>query len=276
MKYIFLFFFTIGIVLLWGERIFAQKDTFTFTIKNLPVSDSWTHIDGRDFRGPTSYASGIDTIWNFSRTFVDVFDSSFYSAGRLLFLKGLEGGTLNIKFDKLTEKFDSLAYHQDDRGGDEISFSLQNTDALEQFQNIIGALNKDSFQSFAFEEHSFLYIIFNSQPYLDHSDSYLSLGVFTDSTIISFSITKQKLLGVKNLPIEIPFRVFPDPASNAISFQFENEAQNKITIFDLLGRNILSQTFQPGETATLDISSLTPGIYYVRSGSRMEKLVVAR
>ena len=81
-----------------------------------------------------------------------------------------------------------------------------------------------------------------------------------------------------DVPSNFPkdYRIFPNPASTTVSLQLANQQEKDITIFDILGRNILSYKLEPGELTNLDISSLPPGIYYLRAGNQMQKFVIAR
>jgi hypothetical protein len=56
------------------------------------------------------------------------------------------------------------------------------------------------------------------------------------------------------------FKVYPNPAENVLKFEGENLSQTSVTVRDIMGKTVISRTI---ENATLDISDLNPGNYFV-------------
>ena len=81
----------------------------------------------------------------------------------------------------------------------------------------------------------------------------------------------------------VPMRVFPNPAENSLQFAFENGASKEAFSYQIsnsYGVVLLSGENQTGEPLTIDISTLTKGIYYVRittpKGVIVKRVVVER
>jgi len=70
------------------------------------------------------------------------------------------------------------------------------------------------------------------------------------------------------------FGLYPNPATNAVTIEFNNNSVKNISLLDLTGRVVLS-TSVSDEKTTLNIASLAKGIYYVRIQSN-NKVEVAK
>jgi len=78
------------------------------------------------------------------------------------------------------------------------------------------------------------------------------------------------------------FRVYPNPAQNEITLQFNSGFQTQelfIEIFDITGRQVLNRHYQnPSQTMGMDISMLGKGMYFIRAhtgtNSKVEKILV--
>jgi hypothetical protein len=69
----------------------------------------------------------------------------------------------------------------------------------------------------------------------------------------------------------------PNPASNFVSVATEDVTVKDIAFFDILGRTMLThQANNAAENIRFDVSSLPPGIYYLRAGNQMQKFVIQR
>ena len=69
-------------------------------------------------------------------------------------------------------------------------------------------------------------------------------------------------------------RLYPNPASSYVNVSGLPAGGGTVQIFDVAGRLVLSVESSGEETRTIDISSLAPGLHYVRSGSQTAKLMV--
>ena len=72
-------------------------------------------------------------------------------------------------------------------------------------------------------------------------------------------------------PVVTPLSLYPNPASRWVRIQADEPAL-PVQLFSLDGRKLLeSRSAQPG---WLDVSELAPGVYIVRCGYQIGKLVI--
>lgn len=81
--------------------------------------------------------------------------------------------------------------------------------------------------------------------------------------------TKTKNINIANLSLEKvgikEVRLYPNPASTFISLQWKgNPTQVKISIVDLNGKIIVNKTAQVSTEATMNVSKLPNGIYFIK------------
>lgn len=67
-------------------------------------------------------------------------------------------------------------------------------------------------------------------------------------------------------------QVYPNPASTHITVAANNDAEQMVQIYDLTGRRVLTAT----SNRTIDVSQLQSGVYVLRSGNAITKLVICR
>ncbi len=73
-------------------------------------------------------------------------------------------------------------------------------------------------------------------------------------------------------PVLSTLRVYPNPATTHITVEIDNPSDATVQIYDLAGRRVLSST----TAKTIDVSNLQSGVYVVRSGAAISKLVICR
>ncbi|CAM4041012.1 T9SS type A sorting domain-containing protein [Flavobacterium antarcticum] len=99
---------------------------------------------------------------------------------------------------------------------------------------------------------------------LKFKDSFLGFGSgFTTSPtaggIYKYTGTQ---LGINSFNAESKLAVWPNPAQNTV--QFSGVDVTSVVIFDVLGKQVLSQNFTSGKTA-VDVSNLKTGMYVVQA-----------
>jgi hypothetical protein len=75
----------------------------------------------------------------------------------------------------------------------------------------------------------------------------------------------------KNAGANSGLRIFPNPASEEL--QILGGQLGEVHLFDLMGRERMN-TATDGTGATLDVSQLEDGIYFLRSGSESAKVEI--
>lgn len=70
-------------------------------------------------------------------------------------------------------------------------------------------------------------------------------------------------------------QLYPNPATNEIRFSTTNANESTLEITDATGRVVLTKSLDPSSREhTVNISALTFGIYFVRVGEKVERVVV--
>lgn len=90
-----------------------------------------------------------------------------------------------------------------------------------------------------------------------------------------------KLMGLvtsnKSPRADAPFALAPNPAHDRVqlSWSEDKQAQQLLLLIDALGREVRQQQLPPHATqATLNLQDLSGGVYIVRIGSKMQRLLV--
>lgn len=86
-------------------------------------------------------------------------------------------------------------------------------------------------------------------------------------------VMNQKL-GIDNLEATA-INLYPNPARGLVSITLKAEAAGVVTLYDMTGRQVLTIPIQAGaSTVSINTSSMPDGVYMVRLGTSVEKLVV--
>jgi len=74
-------------------------------------------------------------------------------------------------------------------------------------------------------------------------------------------------------------KVYPNPATNELFIEFENEVYNQIAIADISGRTVISINDNQLESVKIDIAQLAGGVYTIQFANekniKVIKLAVA-
>lgn len=73
---------------------------------------------------------------------------------------------------------------------------------------------------------------------------------------------------------ENSFKVYPNPASGFINITSELNGEAEVNIFDMAGRCVKNVIINDISNATIDISDVDKGVYFINVNGKVEKLVV--
>ena len=82
---------------------------------------------------------------------------------------------------------------------------------------------------------------------------------------MSGTITVQNNLSVNDFKIGSNFNLYPNPANNILNVAFKNEIPNgTFEVYDMLGKQLLSQKLNYNKLASIDISNFNSGLYFIK------------
>ncbi len=100
-----------------------------------------------------------------------------------------------------------------------------------------------------------------------------------EGKILKNSTGNMENLAVDDFEPKALARIYPNPSSNQITISFPEKRNRSFSmaITDLLGKTIVSQSYQTQEDTTVNIESFSNGIYFVKiqsdKGSNVQKIV---
>jgi hypothetical protein len=93
-----------------------------------------------------------------------------------------------------------------------------------------------------------------------------------------YTFMQEQILGVSNrAPKAVHLlEVYPNPASDQLNVVLDHEGEIRISIIDITGRLLQSDTYHSGgfTTQTLNVSDLDPGLFFIRLEAGTESQVV--
>ena len=137
--------------------------------------------------------------------------------------------------------------------------------SVDGFMNITNDFDTYTTNSFSFTaSNTFVVVYIRSLGSVDGNTE-----VFYDN----FSLVED-VLSVEDFSIS-NFRVYPNPANDVISIDSNNIEISEIRMFDLLGKNVLSQNDIRGNT--INVSNLNAGVYFMKifaDGNSVTKKII--
>jgi hypothetical protein len=271
MRCIFLLFCAIAWQVLSPGSGFAQPqiDSVRVEMKDLQFYNSSSYTSFSHGSG-----SSHETVVS-SSNYTQIIVQQFTSAGTIV-LVCKSRDTIKFMIDTVQNIMGSFKEYYSDISTDEgsqhsISFinaTVENVGDNVEVNMDTAALTSDKF--------SYIYnsITHSSGGEEDHNSSTYTGSVPTSHV---------KVILYKHVPLNsiensinkmLLFRLFPNPASKFITlYSSENNYYQQASIFDLLGNQVLKKDL---ENLQIDVSSLPPGIYYLRAGNQMQKFVIQR
>lgn len=108
------------------------------------------------------------------------------------------------------------------------------------------------------------------------TDNDLPLGYTFKTDTVTVTVTWDGSTAVSQIVVDKKLSLYPNPAIDHITLSGLSalESVEQLQIYDLSGRVVLSKNLNGSDTETLNISTLVNGIYQVRIGSQVMKLIV--
>jgi len=75
-------------------------------------------------------------------------------------------------------------------------------------------------------------------------------------------------------PEAVRLAVYPNPAGSSVTVEVPREPGTAVTVYDVRGRAVLTAPVPPGGVVRLNVGTLPAGVYVVRAGERVGRLVV--
>lgn len=79
----------------------------------------------------------------------------------------------------------------------------------------------------------------------------------------------------KDMPINLELSMYPNPFNNHISLAFKQEVKNNVavTVFDILGRQVFTKTYQPLQNIDVRLDKLSSGEYILKAVANQQQFV---
>ena len=252
------------------------------------TSSSTTQTDSYTFRQEDGF---LTTLWN-NRTPGNnffKFEYEFYGVGTF----GVSGSILNnftivnIGFQSLTNLKRILGNYLDNTSSKTLILKNYNTTPFPHNMWI----KAETFVDYNNNNVYFYIPTLNLQataPFYHNTIPFaLDFGAGSLGATSIIKIDNIKVSGLKNLPSYIlstteqlaaKFNMYPNPATNVVNItNSENMLVNQVTVYDVAGKQLSSQTFNGGTQIQLNVANLASGTYMLHlqtnEGTAVKKLV---
>lgn len=112
--------------------------------------------------------------------------------------------------------------------------------------------------------------VWNVFPYFD------SGNILVSDRSGGFFLVKASNLGVTDLTDGSKFALFPNPVSNEVTIDSSSELITEIVIVDVLGKILYSENGIATQSKTVDVSSLSKGVYFVTINKQTTKKIIKK
>jgi len=82
----------------------------------------------------------------------------------------------------------------------------------------------------------------------------------------------QQTTGIATVTNENEIKLYPNPVSDNLIIRFDNKTNDKVLIYDVLGKIVISQETDSNEI-TVNLTGLSKGFYYLRVADKIVKFV---
>jgi hypothetical protein len=270
-----------------GADAQTKQDEFIFRVDNFPARHDWNYATDPNETGHLTYSSGSE-YFLLSDSHDDLFlDSLVEVSGDTIEYRSHWSldpiKHLTVVFDPAPKRIRSLEYYVDSNVYGETNqtyyIHIENVDVVETPFTFECTLKGNDILAHNFLDSNRHYLFTQSG-----GQSWEDIGKTRDTVLSSsevyFSLPKPHLLSVSrgNDLARGQLLLYPQPARNRLYVISSIELRpSSIIISDMLGRPVPTISIKGDiKDLEIDITSLSPGIYWLRAGGEMLKFVVAR
>ena len=92
----------------------------------------------------------------------------------------------------------------------------------------------------------------------------------------SFELTVEEILSIQNPTLSEGLSIYPNPASNNFNVVSKNENLTRIVVADITGKILMSLEQLDVEKQSIDVSTLSEGIYFVNINNNVTKKIIKK
>jgi len=92
----------------------------------------------------------------------------------------------------------------------------------------------------------------------------------------SFQLTVEGELSIQNVTLEAGLALYPNPTSDILYIASENQRINSIVVYDILGKEYLSNNQINSENTSIDLSRLSQGVYFIKINNLVIKRIIRK
>lgn len=90
----------------------------------------------------------------------------------------------------------------------------------------------------------------------------------------TFQLTIDQTLSVDSVLLENSLSIYPNPTSDILTIESKDHAITDIAIFDILGKQLYTETNINSEYTTINVASYAKGMYFVTINNKLTKKVI--
>jgi len=95
----------------------------------------------------------------------------------------------------------------------------------------------------------------------------------SENYIVIDSLDPCGIVGIASIEGQEDFNIYPNPSNGNVTIQFSKATEGEVSIYDQTGRKIMYWN-NGMTTTTIDLSSYSRGVYYIKYGMNVRKLIL--
>ena len=104
----------------------------------------------------------------------------------------------------------------------------------------------------------------------------------SDAAALTFAVVDGRTFGARAVGVEAPLErrdpgplvVYPNPTAGRVTVEARSQGGGPVAVYDVAGRLVRSAVVPLEGTASFDLGGLSPGLYVIRLGGRVGRVVV--